>query len=215
MSCATLKWIAFILMAIDHIGFFFPSCKIYVLLRMIGRLAAPIFFFCFVEGYNHTSNKKKYRNRLLYTSICMMIINFTMIVIFDLLKSPLPNNINPLEPNVIFTLFIMFLILEGIDNRQYWKLIFIISVPLLEYSVYAFNTILIFRYIKNKWIKFLLFSITNICIAMITNNYIELFMVFSSLFLLNYNGEKGKFHSKIFYVLYPLHFYLIKFISIF
>ena len=109
----------------------------------------------------------------------------------------------------------MFFILEGIDNKQYWKFLFIILIPFLEYSIYAFNIILIFKYVKPKWIKFLLFTIINVSITIITHNYIELFMIGCIVFLIPYNGEKGKWNTKLFYILYPLHFYLIKLISIF
>lgn len=214
MSVSMLKWIAFLFMVIDHIGYFFPTCKYYVFFRMIGRMSAPIFFFCFVEGYTHTSNKQKYKERLCISAISMGIINLIMIWIFAGLNNPLPKSISFFQPNVIFTMFIMFLILEGIDNKQYWKLCFIILVPFLEYSIYAFNTILIFRYVKNKWVKFSLFIITNSMIAMITHYYIEIFMIGSIIYLISYNGEKGKWNTKLFYPLYPLHFYLIKLISI-
>ena len=52
-----LKLIAIISMLIDHIGaILFPSSEV---LRIIGRLAFPIFAFIIVEGYFHTKNLKK------------------------------------------------------------------------------------------------------------------------------------------------------------
>ncbi|MCR5722201.1 MAG: conjugal transfer protein TraX, partial [Lachnospiraceae bacterium] len=44
MSHRTLKRIALITMIIDHIGAFIPGAPIW--LRYIGRISAPIFFFC-------------------------------------------------------------------------------------------------------------------------------------------------------------------------
>ena len=58
-----LKIIAFVTMAIDHIGYvFFPQ---YMWLRVIGRLAFPIFAYCLALGCVYTKNPKKYALRLL------------------------------------------------------------------------------------------------------------------------------------------------------
>ena len=46
-----LKIIAMVSMVSDHVGdLFFPGV---MWLRMIGRLAMPIFSFCIAEGYAH------------------------------------------------------------------------------------------------------------------------------------------------------------------
>ena len=53
-----LKIIAAIAMIIDHIGaYLFPHI---MLLRIIGRVAFPIFAFMIAEGCRYTKNKKKY-----------------------------------------------------------------------------------------------------------------------------------------------------------
>ena len=53
-----LKILAIICMTIDHIGVaFFPNEP---LLRMIGRLAFPIFSYGIAEGCRYTRNKRRY-----------------------------------------------------------------------------------------------------------------------------------------------------------
>ena len=53
-----LKILAMVCMTIDHIGAaFFPQA---VWLRVIGRLAFPLFSYCIVEGCRYTRNKARY-----------------------------------------------------------------------------------------------------------------------------------------------------------
>ena len=58
LSGNVLKILAAIFMTIDHIGvMLFPRVEI---LRIIGRLALPIYAFMIAEGCKYTRNKKKY-----------------------------------------------------------------------------------------------------------------------------------------------------------
>lgn len=63
-------------MTIDHIGIFIPGMP--MILRWIGRLAAPLFMFCAAEGYSHTRNKKGYMLRLYKASLLMVIYRFSI-----------------------------------------------------------------------------------------------------------------------------------------
>lgn len=53
-----LKILAMVCMTIDHIGaMLFPQA---VWLRVIGRLAFPLFSYCIAEGCRYTRNKARY-----------------------------------------------------------------------------------------------------------------------------------------------------------
>ncbi len=65
-----LKCIALICMIIDHMG---EYLNLPLYFRYIGRLAAPIFIFCCVQGCLHTGNRKQYMLRL-YIGACVMAV---------------------------------------------------------------------------------------------------------------------------------------------
>ena len=66
MSRNSIKLIAIVAMTVDHIAFLFvaPDSVLYFIMRLIGRMTAPIMTFLLTEGYWHTSSRKKYFRRL-------------------------------------------------------------------------------------------------------------------------------------------------------
>ena len=75
LSGNILKIIAAISMVIDHIGFmFFPDLLI---LRLIGRIAFPIFAVMIAEGAKYTKNKLRYFLTIfLLGVICQVVYYF-------------------------------------------------------------------------------------------------------------------------------------------
>lgn len=74
LSNNQLKLIALVCMTLDHIGvILLPGC---LELRMIGRLAMPIFGFMIAEGCAHTSNKKKYLLSLVSMAVLCQLVFF-------------------------------------------------------------------------------------------------------------------------------------------
>lgn len=72
-----LKILALIFMTIDHIGhYLYPimSYEIYSFLRLIGRLAFPLFALLVVKGMSRTKSLKKYTLRMLFFGILTQII---------------------------------------------------------------------------------------------------------------------------------------------
>jgi len=76
-----LKLIAIIIMVYDHlIVMFFPQeTVLYFILRVPGRIAAPVICYLIAEGYHYTSNRKRYLIRLLIFSV---ISHFPYILCF-------------------------------------------------------------------------------------------------------------------------------------
>lgn len=73
-----IKIIALITMTLDHIGAyqtFTFSREINDGLRVVGRIAAPLFLFMVVEGLRYTRSKPKYILRLYIAGIVIEMIN--------------------------------------------------------------------------------------------------------------------------------------------
>ena len=75
-----LKTIALVLMVLDHIHYFFEftGC-IPTVFSMLGRLSAPLFLFCTVEGFAHTHDRKRYFIRIWAIGAAMAALEFFMI----------------------------------------------------------------------------------------------------------------------------------------
>ena len=72
LSETGLKWIALVTMVLDHIHYFFSftGC-VPEWFSMVGRLGAPLFLFCLVEGFTHTHSRKRYFARVYVLSTAM------------------------------------------------------------------------------------------------------------------------------------------------
>ena len=74
-----LKTIALALMVLDHIHYFFEftGC-IPTVFNMLGRLSAPLFLFCTVEGFAHTHDRRRYFIRIwgIGTAILLYIFSY-------------------------------------------------------------------------------------------------------------------------------------------
>ena len=69
-----LKIIAAICMVIDHIGYLiFPEVK---LLRIVGRIAFPVFAYMIAEGCQHTKNKVRYFGTIFSLAVIFQIIYY-------------------------------------------------------------------------------------------------------------------------------------------
>ncbi len=120
MTAFTLKLIALITMAIDHIGYVFgrgawkiiPFNSAY--LRYIGRISFPLFAFSIVNGWKYTKNRSKY-----FTNLCLFAIisqiPFTL-AFFSTNKSViLPDSI-PFE----FHFSVKFFLVAAVCTLTYW-----------------------------------------------------------------------------------------------
>ena len=124
LSQEGLKLIACVTMLLDHMGaVFFPQN---LWLRIIGRVAFPIYCFLLAEGVHHTRNPLRYGLRLL---IGLLLAEIP----FDLALFGGPNFA---QQNVMFTLLLAFLAIQTVKYcagpTRFLALIPIIAAELLR-----------------------------------------------------------------------------------
>ena len=75
-----LKTVALVLMVLDHIHYFFEFTGwVPIWFNMLGRLSAPLFLFCTVEGFAHTHDRRRYFIRIWGIGTAMAALEFFMI----------------------------------------------------------------------------------------------------------------------------------------
>ena len=114
-----LKTIALVLMVLDHIHYFFEftGC-IPTVFSMLGRLSAPLFLFCTVEGFAHTHDRKRYFVRIWAIGTAMAALEFFMIYAKAFRRG---DGFYPL--NAIFQdLMLLCIVWQGIDWLREKKL---------------------------------------------------------------------------------------------
>ena len=79
LSGTALKLLALALMLLDHIHYFFAfTGAVPLWFTQLGRLSAPLFLFCTVEGFAHTRNRRRYFGRIWAIAAGMGLVQFCM-----------------------------------------------------------------------------------------------------------------------------------------
>ena len=107
-----LKWIALVTMVLDHIHYFFSfTGRVPEWFSMVGRLGAPLFMFCLVEGFTHTHSRKHYFAKVYIISTLMSALLFLMTYGGVLVR---PDGFYPCN-GIMTTFVILMVIWQGID----------------------------------------------------------------------------------------------------
>ncbi len=218
-----LKIIAMISMVFDHVGDMFMPDVMW--LRMIGRIAMPIFCFFIAEGYIHTRDKKKYLLRL---GIFALISEVPFDLAFE-------GRLNLSHQNIMLTFFIavsalmVFDLIRGDinpDTGKYGKLrtfsaqssilLFAVIALLLkaDYSVFAVMAVYLFYILSES--NHILRSAVGVGFLAITRTMGYYSATGLSLIpLCLYNGKRGKGFKWLFYIFYPGHLLLLYIIKLY
>lgn len=217
-----LKVIAMIAMTIDHItSVLFPDYPTnwwIIVLHIIGRLAAPIFWFFIAEGYHYTHDWKKYAGRLfVFAIVGHFAYNFAFGIPFIPFKTSVFN-----QTSVIWALFWGLLALViGDSNRlkQWQKTLLIVGICVItfcaDWSCIAVLAILHIGENRGNFKKqmagmMIWVSAYAIVYAAFINpiyGIIQWFVALTIPLLKSYNGKRGKWNGMkwLFYMYYPAH----------
>jgi len=211
-----LKILAMIAMTCDHVGVqLFPQAW---WLRIIGRLAMPIYAYMIAEGCRHTRNRKRYFLRLFgMGTLCQavyfaamgslymcILITFSLSVILIGLMDAVEQEKNARNWSKLFagTMLVFFLcsVLPDLLPHTDYELDYGLPGVLLPVLIYGAGTgglllglfLVAMHYGGMQWLAFAAVPL-----------------------LLAYNGERGKANiGKLFYWYYPVHLVVIYGISL-
>ena len=129
-----LKIIALVFMFIDHAGkMCFPAVPE---MRILGRIAFPIYAWCMIVGFHYTRSVPKYLLRILITGLVsqplyMIALNHTW-----------------RQPNIFFTLFLGLCALWGIREKKYlsqiWAPVAAMALAIFLGADYGWRGVLLF-----------------------------------------------------------------------
>lgn len=218
ISGSVLKLIAVITMLIDHIAaailvrHFYATndwslYNVYYAMRMIGRIAFPIYCFMLVEGLERTRNRRKYLTRM---------VGFAVIseIPFDLAFSSQVLELG--HQNVFFTLSIALaamVVTEEIVHRianPIWQsvgsvltavaAIALAFVMQTDYSGYGVVCILLMYYLRQNRLAELIAGYVAFLLLLG-----EVTAIVAFILLFFYRGKKGFSCKTFFYGFYPVH----------
>ncbi|MBS6195986.1 MAG: conjugal transfer protein TraX [Clostridiales bacterium] len=222
LSGSTLKILAIIAMAVDHFaasiiyyGILLPAApispqtpvwiwyQVYQIMRFIGRIAFPIFCFLLVEGFLHTSDRKRYGLRLFLFALISELP-------FDLavFNSPL----YPDGQNVFFTLLIGLLVIWGMEKADFSKYSFplhMICIAAGSLAAWLLKTDYDYKGIILIAILYFFRSHPVLrTVAGCLSLYWEAPACLAFIPLNLYNGKRGISLKYFFYLFYPVHLLL-------
>lgn len=214
MNGFRLKMIAFASMVVDHVGYvFFPEMGF---MRIIGRLAFPIFAFLVAEGVYRTKDLKKYLLRMLGAAIVTEVI-------FDLAFYGQWFHIG--HQNVMFTFSLViagYMLMEKLSHNQKdlkWLVAFGVaflgSMLRVDHGMFGIMIVMVFILMRDqKYYKFLLAALIMVSYTLLGSQYYA-FSALAIPLLYLYDNRQGIRAKYLFYVLYPGHLLVIFLIQVF
>ncbi len=221
MTVFSIKIIAVICMVIDHIGvIFFPHV---LWLRMIGRIAFPLFAWLIANGAQHTANIKRYFILLLIVALVAQIpyilairevypsfwdLNAVFSLAFGLLAITLTKNARNTFVVLAAFLFATFAVLLKVDYG-YVGVLSVVSFYILFYDFKKLFLVQAVLFIVPYWLPVLLQVIHQKAITQTAVNMVEPIGLLSLFIIYRYNGKLGPKMKYFFYTFYPLHLFLL------
>lgn len=236
MTACALKLIAAFTMFLDHMGLIlFPHVP---LLRVIGRLAFPLYAYCIAEGFRYTKNRRRYFCRIFLLGLfCQIVYTFVerelylgVLLTFSLSllllwaqdgwltllrggEVPFFNRFFPSDRRAKTGLAaaVFFLSLAAVFLFTQW-------IP-VDYGFFGVLLPVCAGFFPDRERRLLSFGLGLTALSLffaLAGSPVQLFSLFAMVPLLLYNGKPGKYKLKtFFYLFYPAHLALLYAIDLF
>ena len=219
-----LKTFAIIAMTIDHLVSViypgYPKDWWIIGLHIIGRLTAPTMWFMVAEGYHYTRDLKKYIGRLfLFAVISHFAYNFAFGIPFIPFQTTVFN-----QTSVIWSLAWGVVAIAITDEskchlKQWQKTLLVLGICVItfcsDWSCIAVLAILdiysnrgnLKMQVREMMVYVSFYAIVYFLFVDKVYGIIQLFVFICVPFIMNYNGERGKWKGMkwFFYLYYPAH----------
>jgi len=201
-----LKVIAMAAMLCDHVAVVFLQGELYLALRIVGRIAFPIFAYFIVQGFLHTSDYRKYFMRI---GIFAMVSEIP----FDLAFQGKVLEFH--SQNVMFTLFIalgtLYFLREWEGNAWAECLVLLAGCLLgwllrVDYGWFGVAVVGFFYLLRFKEYQYIFISM-----LFFIYGGIEWFGILGVMFVLLYREDRETLPLPryLFYIFYPAHLLLL------
>lgn len=208
-----LKLIALVTMTCDHIGAdLLPQVNV---LRIIGRLAMPIFAYMIAQGCHYTKNKKKYLLTIAATALlCQLVYFFVMGSLYQCILVTFSLSIGLIytldaaikRPSIksigvsVLAFVTVWVITNRLDN--------VLPGFHVDYGLFGVLLPVLIWLGKSKWQSIFLCGVGLVLLS--RGGTTQWFSLLSLPLLALYNGNRGTPKLKyLFYIYYPAHLVLI------
>ena len=225
LSGSRLKLIAMAAMTVDHLAWVvwpgYSRALSVIFLHILGRTAAPVFWFMAAEGYYHTRNLKKYAGRLLvFAVIGHFAYNFAFGIPFVPFRTGVFNQTSVMWP--LFLGVVGLYTVERPELTQWQKTLAVVALTLLafpgDWSSIAVLAILEIgqnrgdfrRQMTRMMLWVAMYALIYALFIDPVYGILQLFAGLTIPLLKRYNGTRGAGRGMkyLFYLYYPAHLFL-------
>lgn len=226
MTAFILKLIASVSMLIDHAGLMLFNDN--PTMRIIGRLAFPIFALFIAEGFRYTSNRGKYFLRVFVLGVICQIVymiadgsvyigillvfslSIALMYLLDCLKSAIKGNRSDLASR-----FFRKAEIPRIVDITLCAVAFAVSVGgcyllcenvAVDYEFWGIMLPVAMSLFRGKWLRLGAFTAVLDILCATASFHWQPYSLLTIPLLALYNGKPGKYRMKyFFYIFYPAH----------
>lgn len=215
-----LKIIALICMTVDHIGFILlPQ---FLFLRIIGRLAFPIFAYMIAEGCRHTKSMGRYLGLMAGFAVVSQVVEYlasgslyqcifvtfsmSVVLIWLLQLAVEQTKVWAWSIFAVTLLAVFFLtsVLPGLLSGTDYA---------VDYGFWGVMLPVVVYFGKDRWRKLGMAAFVLLLLAR-ESHWIQYIALLTLPLLALYNGQRGNWKMKyLFYLYYPVHLAVLHLIS--